>query len=271
MPAAVARMSEHRVWAFRRRTRPIRPRATVVASERLLRGPVSLFGPMIDWAGWGTSIGTLVLAGATFAAIRSANRSARSAERSARIAERSLLATLRPLLVPARPDDPAPQIQFADGHVFEIGSGEALFRCDPEVIYLAIPLRNAGSGIAHLQGYRLEPEPAERVAADPLGPARHRRGDPPPDLAAFAVQQRDLYVAAGDTGFWQTALRDPGQPLFTASKQAHQGRGRLTVDLLYGDLEDGQPTATRFVLLPGADGTWRCDTTHHWRHLQATI
>jgi hypothetical protein len=54
---------------------------------------------MTDWAGWGTSVGTLVLAGATFASIRSANR-------SARIAERSLLAGQRPLLVAARRDDP---------------------------------------------------------------------------------------------------------------------------------------------------------------------
>jgi hypothetical protein len=77
---------------------------------------------MTDWAGWGTAIGTLVLAGATFAAIRSSNRAARSAERSARIAERTLLAGLRPLLVVARPDDPAQRIQFADGRVIETGS-----------------------------------------------------------------------------------------------------------------------------------------------------
>ena len=28
-------------------------------------------------------------------------------------------------------------------------------------------------------------------------------------------------------------------------------RGRITVDLLYGDHEGGQPTMSRFVLLPG--------------------
>jgi hypothetical protein len=42
-----------------------------------------------------TGFGTLVLAVATFAAVRSANRAARAAERS-------LLAGLRPLLVPSR-------------------------------------------------------------------------------------------------------------------------------------------------------------------------
>src|ERR1700729_2740024 len=198
---------------------------------------------MTDWAGWGTSIGTLVLAGATFASIRSSNR-------SARIAERSLLAGQRPVLVAARREDPAQEIQFADGRVLDNPSTQALFLHDDDVIYLAISLRNAGAGIAHLQGYRLDPEPADRVQTDPLGPARHRRGAQAPDPATFAQQQRDLYIAAGDTGFWQAALRDPTSSTYTATQRAHQTRGRLTVDLLYGDLEDGQPTITRFVLLP---------------------
>ena len=222
---------------------------------------------MVDWAGWGTSIGTLVLAGATFAAIRSSNQAARSAERSARLAERSLLATLRPLLIVAQREDPGHEIQFADGRVLDMKPGEALFRPEGEVIYLALPLRNVGTGIAHLRGYRLEPEMQDRVRADPLGPARHRRGDPAPDPATFADQQRDLYVPPGDTGFWQAALRDPVDPVFKDTEQAHRSRGRLMVDVLYGDLEDGQPTVTRFVLLPGPDETWRCDTTHHWRNL----
>ena len=129
---------------------------------------------MTDWAAWGTSVGTLVLAGATFAAVRSSNR-------SARVAERTLLVGLRPLLVPSRAEDPAEQIQFADGRTFAVGDGRAMVRHEDGVIYLAIPLRNVGSGIAVLHGYHLEPEGAEKVAQDPLGPARHRRGDPAPD------------------------------------------------------------------------------------------
>jgi hypothetical protein len=220
-----------------------------------------------DWAEWATSVGTLVLAGATFAAIRSSNRSARSAERSTRIAERTLLANLRPLLVVAQPGDPGQQIQFADGCVIEMKSGEAVYSPRNGVIYLALPLRNVGTGIAHLLRYRLEPESENRVRADPLGPARHRRGDPPPDPRTFAFQQRDLYIAPGESGFWQAALRDRESPLFIEAGRAHHSRGRLIVDVLYGDLEDGQPTVTRFVLLPNSDHTWRCTTAHHWRDL----
>jgi hypothetical protein len=215
---------------------------------------------MTDWAGWGTSVGTLVLAGATFAAIRSSNR-------SARIAERALHAGLRPLLVVARRNDPDQEVQFADGRVFEASAQEPLFRPEPDAVYLAVPLRNAGSGIAHLLGYRLQADPAARVLADPLGPALHRRGAPPPALDDFSVQQRDLYIAAGEIGFWQAAIRDPASHLYAAIIEAHRTRGRVTIDLLYGDLEGGQPTISRFVLLPRASGAWRCDASHHWREL----
>ncbi len=216
---------------------------------------------MTDWAEWGTTTGTLVLAGATFAAIRSSNR-------SARIAERSLLAGMRPLLVSARRDDPPQEIQFADGRVFANPPGEAPLVEEGDVIYLAMALRNAGTGIAHIHGYRLEPESADRVQADPRGAAGHRRGGPAPDPLTFADQQRDLYIAPGDTGFWQAALRDHSSRTYSDTRQAHDSHGRVTVDLLYGDLEDGQPTISRFVLLPAAGdtGTWRCDVTHHWPH-----
>ena len=43
----------------------------------------------------------------------------------------------------------------------------------------------------------------------------------------------------------------------------HSTRGRITVDVLYGDHEGRQPSVTRFVLLPEAD-SWRCDATRYW-------
>jgi hypothetical protein len=212
---------------------------------------------MTDWAAWGTSVGTLVLAGATFAAVRSSNR-------SARVAERSLLAGLRPVLAPTRAGDPGEQVQFADGRVFALAEGRPLARELDGVVYLAMPLRNVGAGIAVLRGYRLEAQGAEEVARDPLGAARHRRGDAPPAQESFAEQQRDLYIAPGDAGFWQAALRDPAAELYAHTHDALGSGGRVTVDLLYTDHEGGQPTITRFVLLPDGPERWRCDVTHHW-------
>ena len=211
---------------------------------------------MTDWAAWGTSAGTLVLAGATFAAVRSSNR-------SARIAERSLLAGLRPALATARPQDHDVQVQFADGRTFDVGGARALVREQDGVIYLAIPLRNVGAGIATLSRYRIQAEPADRAAQDELGVARHRRGEEAPDPTHFSEQQRDLYVATGDVGFWQAARRDPRSPDYAALRSAIETSGRITVDVLYTDHEGGQPTVTRFVLLADRAG-WRCDVTHHW-------
>jgi hypothetical protein len=148
--------------------------------------------------------------------------------------------------------------------VFDVGSGRPLVHQANGVIYLALPLRNVGAGIAELRGYHLEPQSAETVQQDPLGPARHRRGDASPDPSTFAEQQRDLYVPAGDLGFWQAALRDPSSELYTTVSDAIRSGGRITIDLLYGDHDGGQPTITRFVLLPAPDRQWRCDVTRHW-------
>jgi hypothetical protein len=143
----------------------------------------------------------------------------RSAGRSTGIAERALLAGMRPVLASSRHTDSAEPVQFADGRVFEVGSGRPLVQQADGVIYLSLPLRNVGAGIAQLRGYHLEPESAERVLRDPQGPARHRRGDTPPDPSAFAEQQRDLYVPAGDPGFWQAALRDPVSELYASMSE----------------------------------------------------
>ena len=212
---------------------------------------------MTDWAAWGTSVGTLVLAGATFSAVRSSNR-------SARIAERSLLAGQRPLLTPSRPQDPGEHVQFADGRTFEVGNGRAMVSEVDGVIYLAMPLRNVGLGIALLRGYHLEAESGERVARDPQGPARHRRGDRAPNASDFSEQQRDIYVASGSVGFWQAAVRDRSDGRYDDLQATIATAGRVTVDLLYADHEGGQTTITRFVLLPAEGDRWRCEVTRHW-------
>lgn len=214
---------------------------------------------MASWvtlADIGTAAGTLVLAAATFIAVR-------ASVRSTRIAERALLAGQRPVLAPAGPDDPPVSVQFADGRVFPVSHGQALVHDEAGAIYLAIPLRNEGVGLALLRGYRLEGEPGGEVAQDPHGVARHLRGDPPAPVQAFSDQQRDLLISTRRPGFWQAALRDPDTSQFKEIKRSIESRGRVTVDVLYGDHEGGQPAVTRFVLLPEGDG-WRCDAVRHW-------
>src|SRR5438445_819016 len=159
---------------------------------------------MADWvtiSSLATPGGTLVLAGATFSSVRSANR-------AARVAETSLLASMRPLLLPSRPDDPPQKIGFADEHWLHVPGGGGTAEATSSTIYLAIALRNVGTGIAVLHGWRFWPEP--RLG----GESEHA------PLQEFQRLTRDLYVPAGDAGFWQGTFRDPSVPEFAAAARA---------------------------------------------------
>lgn len=93
-----------------------------------------------------TAGGTLVLAVATFVSTRSANR-------ASRVAERSLLAGLRPVLMHGRLDDPRQKIGFSDERWLHVEGPGAAFEVGDEAVYLAIAVRNVGSGIAVLQSW----------------------------------------------------------------------------------------------------------------------
>lgn len=207
---------------------------------------------MADWvtiSALATAGGTLVLAGATYGSVRSANR-------AARVAEQSLLASLRPLLVSSKLEDPPQKVGFMDGKTLVVAGGGAAAEVDAQVLYLAISLRNAGSGIAVLHGWHVYPE---RVV--PLG---RGRGEHPP-LEGFTALTRDLYVPVGDIGFWQGSFRDPSSLEFVEIRRAIETHERLTVDVLYGDFEGGQRVISRFAVLPREDGDgWIATVGRHW-------
>ena len=209
---------------------------------------------MADWstiASVGTAAGTLVLAVATFSSVRFGQRSARIAERSTAIAERSLLLGLRPVLAPSRVTDPPEMVRFGDGRMVSVEGGLAAVENDGELYYFVIPLRNVGNGLAVLQAWRLE---ASRPELD----------TPHAELEEHRRQTRDLYVPAGDTGFWQGAIREPDDPFREGLAEAFLAGGVMTVDLLYGDHEGGQLTISRFVLTREEDGHWHPGVVRHW-------
>ena len=191
-----------------------------------------------------TAGGTLVLAGATFASVRSGNR-------SARIAEESLLAGMRPLLMPSRPEDAPIKVTFVDFHYVVTPGGCGTAEVTDDVLYFTISLRNVGSGIAVLDGWHFE------IVDDPSHFSR-------PSLDQFRRLSRDLYVAAGDVSFWQCAYRDRSDPEFTQLRDLVQERQRLVVDLLYGEQLGGQRMISRFLLLPRSDGSWMATVGRHW-------
>ena len=155
---------------------------------------------MADWqtiSSLATAGGTLVLAVATYTAVRSSNRSARSSERSARIAERALLAGVRPLLVPSLSDDPVQKVLWSDRHAVRLPGGRALLEADTGVIYLAIGLRNLGAGIALLHGWY--PMPDRAFVTEPHA-----------DVAQFRRLSIDLYIAPGGNSNRNSLLSSGG-------------------------------------------------------------
>jgi hypothetical protein len=120
-----------------------------------------------------------------------------------------------------------------------------------EVIYFAMSVRNVGSGLAILLGWRLEMQQE---------PSHFER----PSVESFRRLTRDLFVAAGDVSFWQGTYRDPAAEEFAEARERIGARERLIVDLLYGDHSGGQRMISRFFLLPRSDGTWMATVGRHW-------
>jgi hypothetical protein len=203
----------------------------------------------IDWqtvSALATAAGTLVLAAATFAAIRSANR-------SARIAEQALLAGMRPLLVQSLADDPTHKALWSDRHTARVAGGRAVVERGGEhddVIYLAIGVRNVGSGIALLHAW----DPRDQV----FGVSNHASPD---DFRRLTI---DLYVPPGGSGYWESAIRDADDPARPVVTKAMTEREPFAIDLLYGDQEGGQRTISRFIVLPAGDEGWYVQAGRHW-------
>ena len=194
-----------------------------------------------------TAVGTLVLAIATFAAVRSANR-------AARVSEAAFRSNLRPVLVTSRLEDPVQKIRWMDDHWARVDGSQGLAELMDGNVYLAISLRNVGSGLAVPMGWHLM-EGALNAAVGHSEPEE------------FRTQTRDLYVAPGDVGFWQAAIRDRNDPDHSWLCRSITDAQAFTIDLLYGDNEGGQRTMTRFGMIPlqVAERTrWYPSTARHW-------
>lgn len=191
-----------------------------------------------------TATGTLVLAIATFAAVRSANH-------AARVAERSFQFSLRPVLAPSRLEDAEVRIMFGDRHWVVVPGGQASVEVVDGVVYLAMQVRNVGNGLAVIEAWR---------------PYAGLRSGSPVEIGddGFRPQSRSLWVPPGDVAFWQGAMREPSERLHSEIVAA-VGRGELSVELRYRDHEGGQRTVSRFSLVRDDDGVrWWASMTLHF-------
>jgi hypothetical protein len=199
---------------------------------------------MTDWgtiSALATAGGTLVLAVATYASVRSANR-------AARVAEHTLEISLRPLLMSSRLQDATQKIHWVDEHWAELRGGAASIEVVDDNLYLAMSLRNAGSGIAVIQGWHA----GEFRPDAPFAP-----------VDSFRPQTRDLFIAPGDVGFWQAAIRDPADRGYASLREAAEARRQLFIQLLYADHDGGQRSIGLFVVSPRGDSEWLCSMGRH--------
>jgi hypothetical protein len=203
---------------------------------------------MTDWAtiaSLATAGGTLILAIATFGSVRSSKRSAQVAEYAFRIG-------IRPLLLPSRLDDPVQKLAWGDEHWAKVEGGRAHVMIENDNIYLAMSVRNSGSGIAVIQGWHLG---LHELTSD----------HPHAERDEFRPQQRDLFIPGGDIGFWQAAIRDQDDAEYADLIEIVKQRRTFGVEVLYTDHEGGQLSITYFVLRPPEEGdTWLASVVRHW-------
>jgi hypothetical protein len=212
-----------------------------------------------DWttiSSLATAGGTLVLAVATFSSVRSANK-------AARVAERAFQVGLRPVLMPSRLEDPPEKMRWLEGRWARVPGGRGYVEEEGGTIFLAMSLRNVGSGIAVLQGWLVE-------AGRPSLPQDR------PDPDGFRRQARDLYIPPGGTGFWQGGVRDhdtdvgaerpPGEDeTYQAIHDSVASGGVLMITLLYSDHEGGQRAMSQFMLTPTSGSPeWMNSVIRHW-------
>jgi hypothetical protein len=156
------------------------------------------------------------------------------------------------VLVSSRLDDPDQKIMFVEGHWVHAAGGQGVAQHTGGVVYLAMSLRNVGSGIGVCQAWTVKAE---------LGSSRTLPAHAP--LEEFQMQTRDLYIPSGDIGMWQGALRNPSDPRRAAVAAAIDAGEAITVELLYSDQIGQQRTITRFGLTPIGDGRL-VTVTRHW-------
>jgi hypothetical protein len=130
-----------------------------------------------------------------------------------------------------------------------VTGGAATLEVADGAVYMVISVRNVGTGLAVMHGWHVE--------GGVLPQLTH------PPLKEFTAQTRDIYVAPGDVGFWQGALRDPATARFKAVAGAVEAGDPIMLSVLYGDWEGGQRVISQFALRRAND-RWLTTTGRHF-------
>jgi hypothetical protein len=128
---------------------------------------------------------------------------------------------LRPVLVTSRIDDSMQKIRWSDDHWSHIDGGQGTVEVVDGSIYLAISVRNVGSGLAVSIGWAIR----EGAASADV---------PHLDPSVFRMQTRDLYTAPNDVGFWQAAIRDASDPDYVWPRRSRSNSSTATAKEVNG-------------------------------------
>jgi hypothetical protein len=203
-----------------------------------------------DWvtiSALATAAGTLVLALATFASVRSANR-------AARVAERRMLESLRPMLTASRLQDPPEKIRVVDGRWSRFRVAAVLYSTRTD----RLPDDGAakrGRGLAVLHGWQ---------CASGYGPARTSTRSP-----TRCAGWPETFSRPGRHRVLAGALCNPSQPISGEVVRAvEECADGPIIDLQYGDDEGGSACDQPFALTPheSEDGAtrWLASMSRHW-------
>ena len=137
------------------------------------------------------------------------------------------------------------KVRWMDDHWARLDGGRWTAELVDGSVYLAISIRNVGSGLAVPFGLG-----RHTGAGDHPGPTRRAGGVPAPNVCT-------LDAAPSDFGFWEAAIPsadqpdDPDYPWLSRAVASHDA---FTIELLYGDHDGGQRTITRFWDDPVVEG-----------------
>ncbi len=138
-----------------------------------------------------------------------------------------------------------------EGHWIKLKGGYGYATPTDDAIYFAISLRNVGQGLAVLDHWSFTTE--QSVDNSPGTKNNYRR------------LTKDLYVPAGDIGFWQGTIRDTTDPQFAEAATTIANRGLIIIHIQYADHEGGQRTVSRFALAGYGKDEWLASVARHWR------
>src|SRR5262245_25204742 len=158
---------------------------------------------------------------------------------------------IRPLLMSSRLTDTEQKIMWGDEHWARLSGSGATAEVVDDNLYLAMSVRNSGSGIAVIHGWYLV---LQELQQD------HAHAEPD----EFRRQLRDPYVAGDDVGFWAGRHPRSGRSRIRRPAGGPSGPRVFAIELLYSDHEGGQRAIGRFAVAPVKESVWLCSVVRHW-------